>query len=233
MSINILSSISRTSGTNQNGVITLQNQSLDGTYKLLKVVMSNNIYAVNNFNNKIYFEDNGGDLTATLSNGTYTATELISNIQTQMDAVSANTYTVVHNTNNNKYTISTGVNFRFKFASFTANSARKLLGFDAVDGVLSTSQTSTNALDLSPYKSIYIDLPEGGSNAKISNNVASSIPVSVSTDFGNVIRETYEDEDIEFKFNKKNQISYKIHDDVNNEIDLNGGDWEIILKKVS
>jgi hypothetical protein len=230
MSIIVLSSKDKSSGSNQEGTIQLVNQNLSGKYKLKQVVIDNFIYGINDTNNKIYFEDNSVDKTATITNGTYTATQLATELKTQMDTVGFETYTITFNVNTLKYLFSATGNFRMRFGSFTTNSARLLLGFNETDTALNTSVSSDNPVNLSPYDVIYFDIASS-MNLKISNNTQSSFYISVNSAFGNIIRQNYEDENIELNFSNKTSIDYKVHDEDGNVIDLNNGDWSIILIK--
>ena len=63
-------------------------------------------YLINNSNNKLYFDDGTGTVTATIPIGNYTISELTAEIKTQMDAASGSkTYTVTSNSKTNKITI--------------------------------------------------------------------------------------------------------------------------------
>jgi hypothetical protein len=230
MTLVVLSSKDRSYGTSQNGIITLSYQ-LDGDYKVKELILVNSIYSVNNSNNKIYFAESSTDYTATIQNGTYSSSQLAVALKECLDLAGELVYTITYNENTNKYKFTANGDFGFKFSSFTLNSARFIIGKNAVDDVESTSQNSDNSIDLTPYKILYVNFPEASNSLTTSSNVQSSMYVSSVGDFGGVIRQNFENDDIILKFNKKIQISYTIHDANNNEIDLNGSDWEIVLIK--
>lgn len=164
-------------------------------------------YPINSNNNIIYFnEDAGANATATITPGSYTPSALASHIGTIMTAASPNarTYTATYSTTLNAFviTVSAGT-FRFRFASGTTSTARKVLGFTAVDGVLSASQTSPNQPQLNLTSVIYIRSRAIGSSmirAGIVNgmydNIVCSVPVNVALGdinaFQNPVEEWYE-----------------------------------------
>lgn len=160
---------------------------------LVNVTFPNLQYPVNSNNNVIVFEEDGvgTDFTATLTEGTYTATELITEIQTQMDAAGANTYTVTYNSNTYKYTWTTsGTSLRFTSDS----TADKVLGLDTSVGSFAASVTSSYPirLDGTQYVDVICSIP---SNNITSDNkpVYKRIPVVVSFGEINFIESQFDD----------------------------------------
>lgn len=96
---------------------------------------------VDSDNNKIDFEETAStELTATLTEGSYTPADLATEVKTQMDAAGASTYTVTYDAVRKTFDIASdraggGGIFTLQFAtgSNNANSAAALLGYDDED----------------------------------------------------------------------------------------------------
>lgn len=93
-------------------------------------------------NDKIDFDEAGPPLVATISPGAYNISDLITEIQNQLNTAGANVYTVTYVAN--KFTISTTVDFFLNFdtgPNFN-ESIHKLLGYDDVDLSFQSSYTA-------------------------------------------------------------------------------------------
>ena len=123
------------SSKSKNNRFTLD-QAINGNWELISFVCTNNLFNVNAYNNKVYFNENGTDRIATLTSGNYYITDLKTELASAINHVASATFSVTIDNNTNKYSItnSSSVNFYFTFGSNTTNSARKLLGMNAVDG---------------------------------------------------------------------------------------------------
>ena len=209
------------------------NEAIKGKYKLLSFCFTNNIFNVNDTNNKIPFNENGVDLVATLTNGYNDINDLKDNISSALNNVASGTLSVAVDTKTNKFTIANGLAFYFTFGTNTSNSSRILLGFNESDGSNSIGQTSDNPSDLNTYKNVFIDIADNNKKEVFGvNYFNSSLIVNGLGGFGEIFR--YVDSDnfnqiIDFKNTKSFEI--KFHDDSNNTIDLNS-EYCIILKKV-
>lgn len=232
--IRIISTINLITGNSSNGTIKLQNP-LNGTYIINEFYMTNSFYTVNNNNNKIYFTESNVLKTATLTNGFYTSSQLATQIQTQMNSASRNTYTVILNSNTYQYTFSSTANFGFKFGTNTISSAYKLLGFDTNDYSESTSTTSVNIIDLNSIKGIYIDFHDDKrKDIEFSNNNNPSNVFSLTfndkSDFGSLlsykVRQNYIQK---LKFVNTISLKFKLYDQDFNDLTTNGLDWYLTL----
>ena len=135
---------------------------IEGRYKLVSFICTNNIYNVTDNNNKIYWREEVTDITTTLTNGYYDENDFISHVSTQMnnDAPSG-TLSVSLDNNTRKLTITDTQSFRFKFGTNTSNSARFLLGFNEQDSSsIETTQTSDNVINLNTCKNIFIRIKQ-------------------------------------------------------------------------
>lgn len=106
---------------------------------------------INSENNKLDFEEtSASELTATLTGGAYTPSELATEIKTQLDVAGASTYTVTYSDQLGKYTLASdlaggGNTFKLLAQSGTnfAQSAYQTIGFDIEDQATAASHTST------------------------------------------------------------------------------------------
>jgi len=153
--------------------------SKDSTIALQSVILPNLVYPVNSNNNTVLFsEDGAGSFTATLTEGTYSSSEIISELKTKMDAVGSNAYTVTYNSNTFKITIATsGTSVQL----LEDSTAQKVLGFPSTGSADASSITSSYPirLDGSQYVDIITSLP---SSNIVSDNrpVFTRIPLAVA-----------------------------------------------------
>ena len=208
-------------------------ESISGIWKLQSFCFTNNLYNVNDTNNKIYINENGTDYTITLTNGYYDANDLKTHLQTQITSVISGTMTVSTNSNTNKFTFSNTITFYFTFGTNTTNSARKLIGMNAVDGTTATTQTSNNPIDLNTRKSIFVEICEDNNRDIVGiNYFQQSFLINGEGGFGDIMRYKNTDNFNQFvKFRNTKTLEFSFHDINNNSIDLNS-DYEIILEKV-
>ena len=210
---------------------------IKGAYQFKSFVATNNIYNVNDTNNKIYFDEDFGlstyQRTATLTNGYFDANDLKSNIASAMDSVASGTITVTYDDNTNKYTINNTSLFYFTFSSNTSNSARKLLGFNASDGTDSLSHTSDIAIDLNPCKNIFVTIMEDDNRYVEGIQFFNcSLVINGVSGFGEIVRYIDVDNFVQtVKFKDTKKLTLLFHDANNNSIDLNS-EYQIILQKL-
>ena len=205
---------------------------IKGKYKLIGFVCNNDIYNVNDNNNKVYVNESG-DLTATLTNGYYDSTDFVSMLETQLNSVCSGTITCALDSNTHKLTISNTNNFYFTFATNTDNSARFLMGFNATDGTNQMTQTSDNCIDLNPYKDIFINISENDDrDIEGVNYFNTSLIINGDGNFGEIMRYIPKDNfDQYMKLSRQTKyITIKIHDSNNNDINLNS-EYSIIFEK--
>ena len=203
-----------------------------GAYKLLSFTCTNNLYNVNDYNNKIYINENGTDFTLTLTNGYYDINDLETHLEQIFNADINGTLTVTTNTITNKFTFSNTLPFYFTFSTNTHNSARKLLGLNAVDSESSTSKISDIPIDLNTYKDIFINIKQNDDrNILSSNHFNTSFIVNGTGSFGETLRYINDDNfNQEAKFYNTKALTLRFHDINNNDIDLNS-DYQIILQR--
>ena len=218
-------------GTNNR--YTLDN-AIEGVYKLISFSCTNNIYNVDDTCNKIYFNENGINYETTLENGYYNYNDFVTECLRAISDVSLGSLTATRDSNTNKLRIINSLSFYFTFGSNTENSARKLMGFNEVDGTNSTLQVSDNPMDLNTHKSFFINISDNDNkNIEGIDFYRTSFIIQGEGGFGEILRYKI-NENIEqyIKFSRgvKN-IDIKFHDLNQEVLDINS-EYEIILKKV-
>lgn len=118
-------------------------------FSLAKVWRSSGYFVITSSNRKINFKESGGgsELTATLTTGSYTATELAAEIKTALEAAGAETYTVSYSTSTGKWTIATGgsyLSLLWSTGTDTANALHSAIGFAVSDYTGSTTYTGAH-----------------------------------------------------------------------------------------
>ncbi len=142
----------------------------------------NSNYVIHSYNRYVYFVYNGTAYTATLHTRNYTSSEMVTELQTEMnDAVPGTPFTVTYNSTTDRLAISSSGS-TFRFATGTNNAYSVL-------GVTSTNLTSTAAssvtlggiLDLSGTK--YVDIATNMSANSFSSSgrrVFERIPITAA-----------------------------------------------------
>jgi hypothetical protein len=123
-------------------------RTIDHVHKIgvRKVIFPFSYYVFTFSNNIIKFDEGGGILTAIITPGNYTASELEIEIKNRMDTAGVDTYTITISDNTYLITISSTGTFSLDFT--VANSANDPLGFAATTYGTAGSQTSPNAVNL-------------------------------------------------------------------------------------
>lgn len=105
-------------------------------------------YEINNGNFYLNFDEGSGELTASVNNSDYSFTDLLTAVETALNAAGALTYTVSADRATRIVTI-TAASGTFKVLGATGtnvgNDAWSLLGFSAVDTALASSHAGTSA----------------------------------------------------------------------------------------
>lgn len=178
-------------GVSNNFKLNLQ-ENLSGTYEFASFNMFNSLYnVVAGENDKLYVEHSvDGNNTLTLTPGLYSFSELDAELTTQLDSISAVTYTITFDTKTGKYTFTpSSGNFGFKFSTNTVATCRFLIGKNSIDDVLGATQVSDNVANLVLHDNIIIKVSQdnnqhltlpGGTEASL------SIPLE-NVAFGSVI----------------------------------------------
>ena len=147
-------------------------------FNLCDYYIPNSSYVVNAHNYQFICTYNSVNYTISLTKKNYTATQLATELQTQLNNTVANVFTVTFDSQTNKFSFtSSGLAFVFNFSNYPL--AGRLIGFPASATTSGTSLTATNCarIAITPY--YFINIPElptnniqkaGASTFTINNN---------------------------------------------------------------
>jgi len=231
----LLKSRDRTTESKSSSDFTIQlPHPINGKYELVSATVPNTIYtfAAGDDSNKIYFNEAGTPFTASITPGFYSTSTIAAAIKTAMEDVGSYTYTVTIDSVTQRVTISAGADlFILEFASREGASER--LGFAREDTAAATSHTGDYVLNFALPHSLVVDIDRKESFQSSGQDSGSFyIPFDVnSSDVMIYSRDSKFSQNIEFR----NQTSFPIQlKNTNNQIvDLNGANWEMLLKKVN
>jgi hypothetical protein len=182
---------------------------------------------ISGYNNTLY--TSLGNVTIPV--GIYTGSLLATAIQTVLQALDAD-FTFTYSTTTYKFTIThADTNFTVNIGS---NSANKLIGFSTSANTSSAlTHTSSNSIDLSPQKSLLIDIQEAEPTIISTNvqNIRSCLYIPVTEGFGSVVNIDASEVDQIVKFRRTSSLNIKILDVTGNTADLRNLDWELLLSK--
>lgn len=226
-------------GTNSNGRVKIP-ELMKGDYRFEMFTTTNLIYNVSSLNNNfsiVYFDGGSNLYDIVLTPGNYSYLDLANEIETQLNAtVVGGSFTVDYDTISGKYTITEAAN-TFYFIFVVVNSAYKLMGFNYENqSNLEASKTSDNPSQIYPNQVIYLRLGEDDDlNIRGSSSFSSSLFIPVNSEFGEKFDYKINTESLcqIIRLNSTSGLTFRFHDSNRKDIDLNGADWEILLKNVS
>jgi hypothetical protein len=229
------SSAKRSNGDDPaNCVYTFNPKIENGLYKLHHSVFINSFYNINDTNNKIYFQESGGPLIiATLQNGYYNNSTIVTNIHTQMELVGNHNYTITLSPTTNKLTFvpNTGT-LKFLFYNYTENSAKHILGFIG-NSDDSSSITGDLPINLTDTLSYNIRLECNGIQNFIqdssSNFYSFSVPI-LSNSLELTYHEPFNNQYVKFE-NPISDIRVKILNEESEQMTLYN-DYYFVIQKV-
>lgn len=157
--------------------------SLRGAHiRLEHCVIPNSVYPIRSGNQKIWVYDTPDIHTITITEGFYSIETLADELQTQLDAVGNQTFTVSYSLTNYKLTI--GGSSTFRLGWFGEDNAYELLGFDISsnsDTTFTSSTTSDFPVSLSGTHHVKVvsNLPTNHQYPGVNLNVLTVIPMHV------------------------------------------------------
>ena len=163
--------------------------SFDGGIKsatLISAEIPNTEYVFTSDNNVITFNEGGGNLTATITPGTYNISDLISEIDTRLNAAGALTYTTTFSDITKKITLSATGNFNVLW-TFTDDNPASLLGF-TVDLGGSSSYTAPNSINIAGENSYFIAMRDLNLTGTLGgqNMIGYTYKVPINVGYGDV-----------------------------------------------
>ena len=180
-------------------------------------------------NDTILFNEGAGNLTATLTQGNYSISDLVTEIKTALDTAGLDTYTVTYSSISMKITISSTGSFSLLFNTGSSE-IYKLIGFENIDTSSASSHVGSNVIDLALVKRIQIIIPELGVIGRSTDtNVEYTFLIDVDENRGNLVHFNDQGNFNQFQFGSYktlSQLHVILRDQDNNILDLNGGDWK-------
>lgn len=226
----LIKSQDRKTGSSHN-FLYYSHEGLDGDYILKYCMIANTLYNVNEYNNTFTLNENSTDKTVTLTSGNYTASTFETELKTALDVASSgyNTFTVTYNETTGKINVTASNAFNFIFPDSRTS---RLYGFDILQTASGTDLTSPNIINLSFPNSIGIEIRETNidnyENCNTNASGAFYIPIDQSFGFYKTLDEHTFTQHIVFK--KARYLNFRVVDtSTNDPLDLNGGDFEILL----
>ena len=232
----LLRSIDRVQGSSDNCVLNLNGAGIYGKYLLKSVSLPNTVYSIRSTNNTIYFTQSATNYVATITAGYYTSSSITTAIATAMNAVgAAGTFSAAFLASLGTISITNSTTaFSLTFGTNKSNSAAYPLGFSLVDTASATTQTASNVLQLSPM-SITILIGGRGSILNYANQSQVGIYIPLQVGFGSLNIFTPANEFRQFIYfdSPANSLTLQIYDSANNPVSLNGGDFEILMDRLT
>lgn len=130
--------------------------------KILQATIPFTYYVINSNNNTFILNESGNTYTITIPVGTYTSSDLTTELKSQLDnSAAAGVFTITYSSTTLKFTIASTVNFYLTFGS-SGNSGqtnlRLVLGFNAGDsGAATASVTAPNVAQLNGPPYLYLN----------------------------------------------------------------------------
>lgn len=189
-----------------------------------QVVLPNAVYPINSNNNKLYWnEDGGATITSTITPGSYSGTQIASEIATQMNADSiGRTYGCTYSSITKKLTVTESVGLPNTFAFFSgSNDIITETGFDGNGSTHSTTYVANYPVYLAgtQYVDIQCDISSNNYSSNGKSNVLQRIPITAN--FGSVIiHQEPSDDFIRLNEESLNTLEIRILDDKGNLWDL-------------
>jgi hypothetical protein len=193
-------------------------------YELIYAQIPQTVYNLDSNNNSFVLNDGSPNALA-IPPGFYTANTIVTELQTQLNAVSALTFTVAFSETSQKITITASGPF-----TVNMNGVGSPLGFITTTGS-ATSHTGGTILNLETTDSLFIhvneirqiDYIQGGSTFAIPSNVNQLQVIDYNERSG--FRQT-----ITFN-NPCSVLTIRLTDSENRVVDLNGSQWYLILER--
>ena len=254
----IFDSRQRNSGTNEKPIfqlkspITFANRSKHGKkYYLIihNVLIPKSFYEINSTNNVFKItEEGGGTITITIDPGNYTISELLTELESELDSNTTNTnnYTLTYDDNTSKVIISfTGTSTDITINSIANGSTlNEPLGFGISDTQYITNQDSainilagvlTSAsyvVDLNPTTTIEIESNISSNNYYFNDGIKSIsaiIPMNVDRFAYKFFENHGGHKTLITNSTPLNRLEFILKDVKGNDIDLNGSHWSFSL----
>jgi hypothetical protein len=187
----------------------------------------------------VYFSQSGTDRVSVITPGFYTSATFITALDSALNnstPAPAGVFSTTYSATTGKITITNSTtNFILQFNTFTVNSARKLMGFNATNTPAALTQTSANVINLTPDLGISININQNNGVKNLTTGAALCLYIPIqpgSSSFGSLI--SLDSKNLEYVINLRdntNTIELQVCDSGSQPISLNGAEFEILLEK--
>jgi len=203
-----------------------------GSYQIEKVILPRTWYDVTSSNSKIYFTDAGGSHTATLTSGSYTVSNLATEIASKMTTASGSkTFTCTVNNNTMKYTIATqdASSFTMDMGSSPTSSAGNIIGF-TTQSASASSITGDSVFNMN--RNLYVNMIIGTqTNYSDQQSTLASLVIPIDVDFGDFL--VYEpNKSYNISIDNSNSVNILINNSDGTNITMNGVNYAVVLRKI-
>ncbi len=234
-----INSAKRNSGVSHDFRIDLPTHLRGHSFKLCQVYILNTFYNVNENNNNFYYKfpnEDTASRTAQIPVGNYDNLSFPSALKSALDESAegtGNQFSVNLNLTLNKLEIHCSTEFQVMMGTNTFGSNKDVCGFDT-DSFVDTTHRANNILNMSPVMSFNIsinDISVIEQAGKDQYPTTFSIPVSEG--FKNIIdvAETQSFGQVLQLPHTTSNIRVSVRDEEYNLLDLNGGNWYMILER--
>jgi hypothetical protein len=236
----LIRSADRDSGAGSHSFTKSLNFGLQGRFLVAHAIIPATAYSVQTgYNDTIYFDEGGPLITCTIPQGNYTTTTIATAVGTAMTAATLNarTYTAAVSTLTEVMTITGSSNFSLRFATGVTATARTVLGYAAADTTAATTAVGGSVVNLGGPVSLNIGVTEAKSGSFYVPTPSREfrgqilVPMVVGSGFYQTLVPRDLPQIVEFD-QPARVLHITVTDSGGNLINLNGGDWQLLLRKV-
>jgi hypothetical protein len=206
---------------------------LQGIYQMFNIIFPNSMYNVDSTNSTIYFNDGTANRTCNLPEGFYSTSDITAAIKTAMEGVSTTTFTVTLDSATQKLSIAGSTPFSLTFGTHTTNSIASTIGYKNVDTNTASSHVADYIIDLS-YPRMLLFTINGRKNVVTTKGIDATMAVAINANSTEFITEyVVKDFAMQVQLDNDTTLAVSVADEYGDTLDLNGANWQMILKRVA
>lgn len=193
-------------------------------------------YNVTNGNFQIL--DSGGVKLVTIPSGNYSISSITSELQTALNNLGVDTYTVSSSNVSFKLTI-TSSHPGFQLNPNASNYPFvNIIGFNNSTAYISSGGVlvSPKVVDLSGIKNVYIKISQLTEYMRDTKNLSSNFKVDFGCSYGSIVYFANKNKYLQYyttaqtHVGRTDQFDVRLVDEYGNNLDLNGSDWSFVLR---
>lgn len=204
------------------------------TVRLKEILIPNVIYNIRaGINDRVVFRRSSTNYSVQITPGKWSVTTLLNMIQTGMNSADANTYVCSYDATTMKVTIGGASAFILNW-TISSSSMYRELGFTNTDTTSGTSQTSVGIVQLYRPQKFIIRIEEMGYSGVTDAGVPYSFNGTLNVAAGDIqdfTEASWFDQKVKTVLNAMpNQLTIKLQYIDGQNLDLNNGDWILVLE---